>query len=334
MAQDTAGNVGYSTNKGFNFLSVLDAGGPEILIDSPLRAPSTRPARTCPRATRARIRPVSRRARGRSRTARRSTRRRSGRTPSGHVDRPRPGTRADQTFDRTRGQLLGSGSQLYATTTVRLFRSNGASRITAPRRSPSSLQRRARIGARPSGRAGIVRHDSTSDGMNALRQVRRRGYRYLRSRTDDAGRGVGLDARPALGLQLMAGHRAVALRRGVREPGRERVEAGAGGGQLRHRRRRPRRGGGDVPAPEGLGDASRGAAAVLARARRRRAEPAVRRGDPAPSCWSSSGGRGVLEHPGEATEPLAARSAARAAPASGAARTRRGRRARTRARPR
>ena len=35
MAQDAAGNVGYSTNKGFNFLSVTDTAGPEILIESP-----------------------------------------------------------------------------------------------------------------------------------------------------------------------------------------------------------------------------------------------------------------------------------------------------------
>jgi hypothetical protein len=35
MAQDTAGNVGYSFNKGFNFTSVADAGGPDILIESP-----------------------------------------------------------------------------------------------------------------------------------------------------------------------------------------------------------------------------------------------------------------------------------------------------------
>jgi CSLREA domain-containing protein len=35
MAQDAAGNVGYSTNKGFNFLSIVDSGGPDILIDSP-----------------------------------------------------------------------------------------------------------------------------------------------------------------------------------------------------------------------------------------------------------------------------------------------------------
>jgi hypothetical protein len=35
MAQDTAGNVGYSFNKGFNFTSIADNGGPEILIDSP-----------------------------------------------------------------------------------------------------------------------------------------------------------------------------------------------------------------------------------------------------------------------------------------------------------
>ena len=35
MAQDTAGNVGYSFNKGFNFTSVADTGGPEILIESP-----------------------------------------------------------------------------------------------------------------------------------------------------------------------------------------------------------------------------------------------------------------------------------------------------------
>ena len=35
MAQDTAGNVGYSFNKGFNFTSIADTGGPEIVIDSP-----------------------------------------------------------------------------------------------------------------------------------------------------------------------------------------------------------------------------------------------------------------------------------------------------------
>ena len=35
MAQDAAGNVGYSTNKGFNFVSVTDTAGPEILIESP-----------------------------------------------------------------------------------------------------------------------------------------------------------------------------------------------------------------------------------------------------------------------------------------------------------
>ncbi|MDQ3163873.1 MAG: PxKF domain-containing protein, partial [Actinomycetota bacterium] len=35
MAQDTAGNVGYSTNKGFNFISVTDTTGPEILLESP-----------------------------------------------------------------------------------------------------------------------------------------------------------------------------------------------------------------------------------------------------------------------------------------------------------
>ncbi len=35
MAQDSAGNVGYSTNKGFNFVSVTDTDGPEILIESP-----------------------------------------------------------------------------------------------------------------------------------------------------------------------------------------------------------------------------------------------------------------------------------------------------------
>jgi hypothetical protein len=35
MAQDAAGNVGHSTNKGFNFTSVADTGGPEILIETP-----------------------------------------------------------------------------------------------------------------------------------------------------------------------------------------------------------------------------------------------------------------------------------------------------------
>jgi hypothetical protein len=35
MAQDDAGNVGYSLNKGFNFLSIFDQSGPDILIDSP-----------------------------------------------------------------------------------------------------------------------------------------------------------------------------------------------------------------------------------------------------------------------------------------------------------
>jgi CSLREA domain-containing protein len=35
MAQDTAGNVGYSFNKGFNFTSVADTDGPEITIDTP-----------------------------------------------------------------------------------------------------------------------------------------------------------------------------------------------------------------------------------------------------------------------------------------------------------
>ena len=36
MAQDVAGNVGYSTNKVFNYLSTADTTGPEIRIDSPL----------------------------------------------------------------------------------------------------------------------------------------------------------------------------------------------------------------------------------------------------------------------------------------------------------
>ena len=127
MAQDTAGNVGYSLNKGFNFLSVARhrrAGDPDRLAAAEGR--STRPGRRAARATRARIRPASRPASARCRTARTSTRRRSG----------------PHTFTVTATDLGGRSSTKTVTT-------SSATRSTA-----SSIAGRQPAEAEPDTRAG------------------------------------------------------------------------------------------------------------------------------------------------------------------------------------